>query len=193
MKETNNVTRNQMRTKTIVMMGLFVALSYVVSLLSFPVFPATPYFKLDFGNVFIMLTGFLLGPVHGVIVCVLKEGISILTSGTGGVGELANMLMTCSFILLPSIVYRYKKGFKMVVVTMLGACFIGIVVALLANRFIIFPLYMGEGAAAVFKDVFWFAVAFNAIKTVAISLLTILLYKRLSIFFKMHANTVVAN
>ncbi len=193
MKETNHVTRIQMTTRTLVMMGLFVALSYAVSLLSFPVFPVTPYFKLDFGNVFIMLTGFLLGPIHGVIVCVLKEAISILSSGTGGVGELANMLMTSAFILLPSIVYRYKKGFKTVILTLCGACIIGIIAALLANRFIIFPLYMGDGAAAVFKDVFWFAVAFNAIKTVSISLLTILLYKRLSIFFKMHFNAVSAS
>lgn len=186
MKETTKVTRNKFTTRNLVIMALFVALSYVVSLLSFPIFPATPYFKLDFGNVFIMLTGFMLGPVPGVIVCILKESISILSSGTGGVGELANMLMTCSFILLPSIVYRYKKGFKTVIATLSVACVIGVVVALLANRFIIFPLYMGGGAAAVFKKVFWFAVAFNGIKTVSISLLTILLYKRLSGFIKTH-------
>lgn len=192
MKETNKVTSNQFTTRHLVIMALFVALSYVVSLLSFPVFAATPYFKLDFGNVFIMLTGFMLGPVQGVIVCILKEAISIFSSGTGGVGELANMLMTCSFILLPSIVYRYKKGLKTVIATLLGACVIGIIAALLANRFIIFPLYMGAGAAAVFKDVFWFAVAFNGIKTVSISLFTLLLYKRLSRFLNTEFHTVPA-
>ena len=57
-------------------------------------------------------------------------------------------------------------------------------VALLTNRFINFPLYMGAGAAKVFAESFWFILAFNLVKTVAISILTLLLYKRLSNFLK---------
>lgn len=186
-----NKTSNRFTTRNLVMMALFTALSYVVSLLSFPIFLATPYFKLDFGNVFILLTGFLLGPVSGVIVCLLKEGISIFSSGTGGVGELANIIMTCSFILLPSIVYRYKKGFKTVIITLTAGCAAGILTALLVNRFLIFPLYMGNHAASVFREVFWFAVLFNLIKTVSVSLLSLLLYKRLSVFMKTNFNETV--
>ena len=176
--------KKRLSAKRLALMAVFVALSYAVSFLEVPLFPATPYLKLDFGNVFILLISFLLGPVEGVIVCAIKEGLRVLGSSSGGVGEIANFLVTTSYILLPSIVYQYKKGLKTVIPCLLAACVIGTGAALLANRFINFPLYMGEGAAAVFAGAFWFIVAFNLIKTLSIGLLTILLYKRLSNFLK---------
>lgn len=168
------------RAKRLAIMAASVALAYVVSLLDFPLFPAAPYLKLDFGNVFILLIAFLFGPVEGVIVCVLKECLRIVGSSSGGVGELANILVTCSYILLPSVVYRFKKGLRWVIPCLVGACIIATGVALLTNRFINFPLYMGDGAAGVFAQVFWLIVVFNLIKTVSVSVMTLLLYKRLS-------------
>ena len=94
------------------------------------------------------------------------------------------MAATTAFILLPSIVYQFRKGLCWVIPCLVAACFIGTGAALLTNRFITFPLYMKGAAAAVFADVFWFIVGFNLIKTASISLLTVLLYKRLSNFLK---------
>lgn len=178
--------KKRFSSKRLALMAIFVALSFSVSLLSFSLFPASPVFflELDFGNVFILLISFLLGPIEGVIVCVLKETLRILAGSTGGVGELANMLMTSAYILLPSIVYQYKKGIKWVVITLIAACFIGTGAALLVNRFITFPLFLKGNAVAVFEEGFWLIVAFNFIKTVSIGVLTLLLYKRLSTFLK---------
>jgi len=177
-------TKQIFDTKKIVLMALFTALAYVVSLFSFPLFSAAPYLKLDFGNVFILLIGFLLGPIEGAIVCIIKELISVINSSSGGVGELANAIMTLSYILFPCIVYRYKKGIKTVILSLLVACFIGTATALVVNRFIVFPLYMPDGARALFESVYWYVLAFNFIKTAAISTLSVILYKRLSIIFK---------
>lgn len=182
--------RSQIKTrfsaKRVALMGTFVALAFLVSLFDFPIFPSSPvsFLKLDFGNVFILLTAFLLGPVEGIIVCVLKETIRIMAGSTGGVGEVANMLATSAYILLPSIVYQYRKGIKTVAVTLAGACLIGTAAALLANRFITFPAFMGEQGFVVFKECFWLILAFNLIKTASVGILTLLLYKRLSNFFK---------
>ncbi len=184
MRSKKTSLKKRFSAKRIALMAVFSALSFAISLLDFPIFPATPFLKLDFGNVFILLISFLLGPVEGVMVCAVKESLRILVSTSGGIGELANMLVTSSYILLPSIVYHFRKGFKTVAWTLSVACLIGTGVALLANRYINFPLYMGAGAAAVFAQVFWFIVAFNLIKTVVISVLTLLLYKRLSNFLK---------
>lgn len=170
--------------KRIALMSVFTALAYAVSFLEFPIFPPAPFLKLDFGNLFILLISFLLGPVEGVIVCGLKEALRIFSSTSGGVGELANILMTCSFILLPSIIYQFKKGLRWVIPSLIVACFIGTGVALLANRYINFPLYMGAGASVAFEQFFYIIVAFNLIKTASVSLLTMLLYKRLSNFLK---------
>ena len=176
--------KKRFSAKRLALMAVFAALSFAISLLDFPIFPATPFLKLDFGNVFILLISFLLGPIEGVLVCLVKESLRIFVSTSGGVGELANMLVTSSYILLPSVTYHFRKGIKTVAWTLGVACLIGTATALFTNRFINFPLYMGEGAAAVFRDVFWLIVAFNIIKTVSISILTLLLYKRLSNFLK---------
>lgn len=190
MQNFKEMLKTRFSAKRLALMAIFVALSFAVSLLSFPLFPASPVFflELDFGNVFILLVSFLLGPVEGVIVCVLKETLRIFAGSTGGVGELANMLMTSAYILLPSIVYQYRKGIKTVVFTLVGACVIGTAAALLVNRFITFPLFgelfLKSDGVALFNEAFWLILAFNLIKTAAISLLTLLLYKRLSNFLK---------
>lgn len=176
--------RQRFTAKRLAFMAVFVALSYAVSWLEIPIFPATPFLKLDFGNVFILLIAFLFGPIEGVAVCVLKEGLRAVGSSSGGVGEIANILSTSCYILLPSVAYRFRKGIKTVGVTLPIACVIGTGAALLCNRYITFPLYVGEGAASFFADVFWYVAAFNLIKTAAVGILTMLLYKRLSNFLK---------
>ncbi len=176
--------KKRFTAKRLAFMAVFVALSYVVSFIEIPLFPAAPFLKLDFGNVFILLVSFLLGPIEGIAVCILKECLRMLGSSSGGVGELANILVTVTYLLLPSVLYRFHKGLKVVVPSLGGACLLGTAAALFANRYINFPLYMGAGASAVFWDLFWIIVAFNLIKTVAVSVLTVLLYKRLSNFLK---------
>ena len=172
-------------------MAIFVALSYALSFLEIP----TPLFgasflKLDFGNVFVLLISFLLGPVEGVIVCLLKESLRLI--GGTGAGELANFLVTSSFLLLPSIWYSYRKNLKTVLISLSISCVIATGMALLANRFIVFPAYalimggtiFGMTVAEAFST-FWVAILlFNLIKTVAVSIITMLLYKRLSNFLK---------
>ena len=179
-----SMLKKRFSAKRIALMGVFVALSYGVSFLEFPIFPPAPFLKLDFGNVFILLISLLLGPIEGIIVCVLKECLRLIGSTSGGVGELANMAVTTAYILLPATVYRFRKGLKYVIPCLIAACFIGTGAALLANRFINFPLYMGAGAKDAFKGLFWTIVGFNLVKTVSVSILTVLLYKRLSNFLK---------
>lgn len=175
---------NMLSTKKIVTLALFVAISYILSFFSFPIFPAAPYLKLDFGNVFILLPSLLFGPFEGIAICLVKELLSLINSTTGGVGEIANFIMTSSYILIPSIIYKYKKGIVSVLISLLCACVVGTSVATLTNRFIVFPLYMGSAAPKVFASVFVFVVLFNLIKTASISILSFVLYKRLSSFFK---------
>ena len=52
------------------------------------------------------------------------------------------------------------------------------------NRYINFPLFIGDGAASSFAALWWYIILFNLIKGAAVSLVTILLYKRVSWLFK---------
>ena len=179
--------------KRLALMAVFVALSYAVSLLEIPLplFGAS-FLKLDFGNVFIVLIAFLLGPVEGVLVCLMKEGLRCLNSTSMCAGELANFLVTSSYLLLPSILYQYRRTLKTVVITLSASCLIATAVALTANRLLIFPTYaylmgghiFGMTVAEAFSSLWIGLLLFNLIKTVAVGVLTMLLYKRLSNFLK---------
>ncbi len=180
-------------TKNISGMAVFSALSFVIYLLEIPIFAGTPasFLELDFSNVFVMLAGFMYGPIPAIIITAVKEAIHISVGTTGGVGELANFIITSAFVLVPSIVYRYKKGFKTVIVTLIIACLLQTGVSLLVNKFINFPFFMGsipfvpnEISNKMFSMLWGYVLAFNLIKSVAISLVTVLLYKKVSYLFK---------
>ena len=185
--------KSRFTAKRLALMAVFVALSYAVSFLEIPLplFGAS-FLRLDFGNVFIVLISFLLGPVEGVAVCFMKEALRCLSSTSMCTGELANFIITSSYLLLPSILYQYHRNLKTVIFSLVGACVIATVVALIANRFLIFPTFAfllggsiyGMSVTEAFSA-FWVAVLiFNMIKTVSIGAMTMLLYKRLSNFLK---------
>ena len=185
--------KNRFTAKRLALMAVFVALSYAVSLLEIPLplFGAS-FLKLDFGNVFIVLIAFLLGPVEGVLVCLMKEGLRCLTSTSMCAGDLANFLVTSSYLLLPSILYQYRRTLKTVIITLSVSCLIATAVALTANRVLIFPTYaylmgghiFGMTVSEAFAALWIGLLLFNLIKTVAVGILTMLLYKRLSNFLK---------
>lgn len=179
--------QNRFTAKRLALLAVFVALSYAVSFLETP--PIAGFLRLDFGNVFILLSSLLFGPIEGVIVCLLKESLRCLTSNTFCIGEAANFVITSAFILLPSILYRYKKGIKVVLLSLGAACLIGTGVALLMNRYVLLPwFYQAElipvPAAEMFGQVWWILLLFNLGKCLLISVLVFLLYKRLSNFLK---------
>ena len=157
--------------------AMFAALAFAVSYLEFPIFPAASFLQMDFSCVFVLLGGFMFGPVAAVIISGVKECLRLFTTGTGGVGELANFIVTFSFVIVPTLVYRFRKGLPVVVLTLAVGCFLQVGVSLLANRYINF---MGEGAAENFSRLWWYVLLFNLIKSVAISLVAVLLYKRIS-------------
>jgi len=166
-------------------MAVFTALAFVVTFFEFPIFPAAPFLKLDFANVFFMIEGFIFGPVEAVVSIVLKELLCMAKSQSAGVGELANIIMSTAYIIIPSVVYRYKKGRKTVVLTLIAGCLLQIAAGLVSNRLLLFPLYVGDGAAEYFSSLWQWVLLFNAIKSVAISAVVFIIYKPLSRFIKM--------
>lgn len=177
----------------IAFIAIFTALSYVLSLFDFALLPGTPvtFLKLDFSNVFVMLAGFSLGPVSGTIVAVLKELIHALTVGhTAFVGELANVLFVLPYMLIPAIVYKKHKGFKVVILTLLLGCLAQCLVSLPVNYLLNFPAFTlafggtWEGGQELFIKTWYWALLFNFIKTVIISATTVIVYKPLSNIIK---------
>ena len=180
-------------TKNIAGMAIFSALSFITYLIELPIMASTPAFflELDFSNIFVLLAGFIYGPIPAIMVTLVKESIHILVGSTGGVGEFANIILTIVFVAVPTIVYQYKKGIKTVILTLAIACILQSGASLITNKFINFPFFMGSApfvptafSNMMFNSMWQYILLFNAIKTVSISILTVLLYKRVKYLFK---------
>ena len=104
--------------KNMALTGIFAAIAFGVSLLEFPIFPAAPFFKLDFSFAVILLSAYMLGALGGEIVALISIGLHLLMSSSAGVGELANFIMVQVFAILPAIAYQYKRNFKTVIITL---------------------------------------------------------------------------
>ena len=175
-------------------LALFTAMAYVLYMpfLEFSLFPAVPFMKVDFSNSFVMIAGFALGPVAGVVVGVLKEILHALTfSQTVGVGELANILIMLPYVLLPSILYKKYKGMKAVIILLVSACALQVAWSVPVNYLLTFPFYWNLYTGAAWADgmsfylsVWYWVVLFNLIKTVLVTVVVLILYKPLSTLIK---------
>ncbi|MEG2699167.1 MAG: ECF transporter S component, partial [Ruthenibacterium sp.] len=153
------------------------------------------FLKLDISAVPVMLGSFLFGPVAGIMMAALKAAIHLFSTQTGGVGELADFIITGSFAMTAGLIYRKrhsKAGARLAAV-----CSVGVIalVGCLANWFILLPFYRQimpidailAACSAVNPAVtspagyIWFGVLpFNLLKGSVVCVLTFLLYKRLS-------------
>lgn len=191
--EKNNKKEKLFTTRKIAGMAIFTALSFAAYLIEIPIFPAPPanVLKLDFSNVFVMLAGFMYGPLAAVIVTVLKEALHLFVGTTMGVGECANIILTTAYVLFPSILYKYKKGLKNVGIGLLVGSILQIVLSLVVNRFINVPFFIWMYKMPItpydfFYGYKWYisVLILNGIKVVTISMLTIILYKRVASIFE---------
>ena len=105
--------KNLVSTRTITMTALLAAISYVLAFLEFPV-PLSPSFaRMDLSDLPAMIGAFAFGSVTGVMIELIKNILQLLSTSTGGIGELANFLMGESYVLAAGFIYTYKKTKKM--------------------------------------------------------------------------------
>ena len=168
---------------TITTIAMLAAISGVLMVIEIPLFFAP----------------FYLGPVSGVVCEFLKVLIKLLLKGTSTafVGDLANFLVGCSFVLPAAIVYQKTLSKKGAVVSLAVGTAVMTVFGSFFNAWFLIPRFavmygmpleaivsMGtqiNGAITNLSTLVLFAVVpFNLLKGVVVSALTFLLYKRIS-------------
>ena len=179
--------------------AIFSAISGVLMVMEIPLFFAPGFYKLDISEMPVLICTFYLGPVAGVTAELLKVMVKLLIKGTSTafVGDFANFVVGCSFILPASIIYHARPGRKTALIGMGVGTLVLTVFGSLFNGFYLIPKFavlfgmpmdaivaMGTKVNAAITDV-WTLVAFavvpfNLVKGVAVSALTFLLYKRIS-------------
>lgn len=174
------------RVKKLVLTAVLGAMAGLLMVIfKFPVpFIAPPYMTVDFGDTPSLIAGFALGPIAGVVSVVLKILINLLMNGTttAYVGELSNVIVGSTFVLVSSLIYTYNKTQKGALIGLVVGLISMTALATLSNYFFIFPLY-GVPVES-FSWLAAFVVPFNLLKGGLNAILTFLLYKRVSNMFK---------
>ena len=183
-KTAKEVLKDYFTATRIAYIAIFTALSFAIRFLQFAILPAVSYLKFDFSDTFVLICGYSLGPVAGVVTLILKELLyGIVNTGTAFVGELANVLITLPMLLITSILYKKYKGIKAVIVGMVIACVVRVIWCFPVNWLLNFPVFVGfdwnKGMSMFIKAWYWVEL-FNLIKTAILAVVVMLLYKPLS-------------
>ena len=137
-KERNNEI---LSARMITMTAVLAAVSYILAFFEFPV-PLSPSFaRMDLSDYPALIGAFALGPVCGVLVEFVKNALQLLSSSTGGVGELANFLMGSSYVAVAGLIYRHNKTKKGAISALVAGSFFMGIAAAIANNFILLPLF----------------------------------------------------
>lgn len=181
--------------RALTMTALLSAVAYVLAFVEFPV-PLSPSFaKMDLSDFPALIGAFAFGPASGVLVELIKNTLQLLTTSTGGIGEIANFLMGASYVVAAGLIYKRCKTKTRARIAYITASFVMGSTAALANYFILLPLFetfmpldaliASFGAFLPFirtrLDIVLFNVLpFNILKGLVIGGFTMLIYKRLT-------------
>ena len=190
----NTPARKTFTTANITRIAVLAALSAILFLIEIPV---VAFYKLDLSNLPALLGGFAMGPLPGLIILLIKDLTGMLHSSSMYVGELADFIMGAALVLPAAVIYRLNRTRKGALIGMLVGTVVAIVAAVIVNWQIMLPFYsnafgmpmeavvgMAQKAVpavdSVWKLLLMVTAPFNLLKGAVLSLLTGLLYKRLS-------------
>ena len=192
----------KMSAAVVAKIAVLTAISFVLYLLKFNLpFMFPSFLEMQFSELPAMLAGFSMGPVAGVLVVVFKCLLKLPLTSTAYVGELTDIIIGVAYVLPASIIYRLRKDRKHAFIGISVGTAVVVVAAVLINRFISIPFYtemMFGGnfgtivgiCSAIYpnatEETFYAyylglgIVPFNLLRTLIMSALTFLLYKKLS-------------
>ncbi len=192
-------TKKRISVRSIAVTGILAALASVLMFLDFSV-PVMPGFiKLDFSELPALLAAYALGPVSGVVVCLVKNLVNVLSTSTGGVGELSNFVLGACFVLPAGLIYQKRKTRKAAFWgATLGAAVMA-VVSIFSNYYIMYPIYTAfmpmevilgmyqaivPGVQTLWDALLWFNLPFTFLKGMCSVVIALLVYKHISPLLK---------
>jgi riboflavin transporter len=180
--------KKRFKLSTMLKISLLSAVAALLMYFDFPILPAFDWLKIDFSDVPALIGAFAYGPIAGVVIEGLKILLKFLLQGTrtGGVGELANFIIGASFVIPAGLIYARNKTRKTAAIGLVAATISMSVVAALANYFVFVPLYSNflpalKENSYVITYMTYGVLPFNLIKGTMISVITLLIYKKVSV------------
>ena len=189
----------KLNTKKLTQIGMLSAVSVVLMQIEFPLqFLAPGFYKLDLSEVPVLIGCFSMGPVAGVIIELIKVLLNLVINGTetACVGELANFVVGCAFILPAGLIYRWKHTRQGALIGMLTGTLSLTVFGCLLNAYVMLPAYsaafhlpienivaMGTAINSQINSLLTFVLLavgpFNLIKGILVSAIVFCIYKKI--------------
>jgi riboflavin transporter FmnP len=176
--------------------GILAAVASILRFIETPLPLLPPFLKIDFSNIPALIGGFALGPWAGAAILLIKNLIYLPATQTGGVGEIADFVISLSLVLPAAILYgKSKKRSGALWGMAIGIAIMSLAAGPLMNYYVLIPIYstfmplqqiiaIAQAANAGIHDtwtyILYAVVPFNLFKSVVICAITYLLYKPLS-------------
>lgn len=178
--------------------GICSAIAAVLHMLDFPlIFIAPEFYKLDFSELPVLICGFYLGPSATVACEAVKILLKLLLKGTSTafVGDFANFVVGWTFVFPAALIYHLRKSRRSALVGLAAGTLAMAVFGSAFNAIYLLPKFsqlygmpldtiiaMGSAVNGAVSNVTSFVMIcvapLNLVKGAAVSLLTLLLYKR---------------
>lgn len=187
------------KTRKITFTAVFAAIATVLMYFEFPLPFMPPFLKVDLSGAVILIGAFLFGIPQAIAMILIKDLIHLPQTGTGGSGELADFLMLTTLVVCAVLIYRAHKTRAR---ALLG-CVLGTVamagMGMLTNYFLIIPFYsqfmpidaifemcqqVNPAISGMSGYLLLGVLPFNLIKGAILTVITMLVYKKLSIFVR---------
>ena len=153
-----------------------------------------PFLKVDISGAVILIAVLTLGLKEAVFALLIKDLIHLLSTQTGGVGELADFIMLTAMAVALWLITRNNKDVKKVVIGCVAATAALIAAGAITNAYMLIPFYakvmmpveaildmcqkVNPNITSITSYVVWGVVPFNLVKGVILSIITVLLYKK---------------
>ena len=147
----------------------------------------------------VLLGGYMVGPLYGVIVVLIRFLVKLPSTHTACVGELADLLIGVLTVLITSVIYKKFRTKKGAFISLGSGCLTWVITSLFVNAFILIPTYIQlyfngnvEGLVNMLsnipgittenyliKYVLFGALPFNTILSLTVCIITFVVYKPL--------------
>ncbi len=203
MNNTSNPTKTVTRPKSnlrsntryLTITAMLSAVAFILQFFEFSV-PIMPSFiKLDLSDLPELIGAYALGPVCGILVCLVKNLLHLFVTSTGGVGELSNFILGAIFVLPAALIYKHKKTKRNALIGgILGAVIMG-VFSIASNYFLVYPVYYNflpkdvvlsayqailPGMKSILMSLVCFNMPFTIVKGLLSVVISMFIYKPLS-------------
>lgn len=191
----------KVNVRTMTMTAMLSAISFILMFLEFNV-PLMPSFiKMDLSELPALIGSFALGPVSGVMICLIKNILHLFVTSTGGVGELSNFILGACFVLPAGLIYKHKKNRKSALIGSLAGAVVSALISIPSNLFIVYPVYTAfmpmetilsmyqailPGTDSLLEALTIFNAPFTLVKELFSVVITFLVYKHISPILKGH-------